>query len=224
MTTVEVIYAIAALASGIAAVAAWIAKIRWSQEYAEAKEAQIDMLKAHIESLEKLSPMKIQEYFESVTSQLEGFIDRLKDQLDEAQTKGDELQQLISSLELEGEARKAELGKAIEEKAAIEHEAAHLENQLKIAESTPPMQIRVPSISTGTYEELVQSSSGLQEAMGGPPSIFYPSSSAIASLDAGYRAGLLAEQQRRASFVWPKKDDEDQDQEDVDTEAEDVDE
>lgn len=36
---VDWIYAGAALASGIAAVAAWIAKIRWSREFSAAKEA-----------------------------------------------------------------------------------------------------------------------------------------------------------------------------------------
>lgn len=39
--TIQMIYALAVSASAIAAVLAWVAKIRWANEYKEAKEAQI---------------------------------------------------------------------------------------------------------------------------------------------------------------------------------------
>jgi len=43
--TAELIYALAALASAVAAILAWVAKIRWASEYKEAKEAQIQQWK-----------------------------------------------------------------------------------------------------------------------------------------------------------------------------------
>ncbi len=58
------------LFSAIAAVLAWAAKLRWSKEYAaakdeviKAKEAQIELLKNEIQALRELSPVKIREYF-----------------------------------------------------------------------------------------------------------------------------------------------------------------
>jgi chromosome segregation ATPase len=49
----KLVYALAALGSVIAAVLAWIAKLRWASEYEKAKNAQIDSLKSQIETLEK---------------------------------------------------------------------------------------------------------------------------------------------------------------------------
>lgn len=67
-----------ALASAVAAVLAWAAKLRWSKEYAaakdeviRAKDAQIELLRNGIENLRSLTPMKIREYFLSVKKQLE---------------------------------------------------------------------------------------------------------------------------------------------------------
>ena len=66
----EIIYAIGASAGAIAAVLAWVAKIRWSKEYRmaldesiQAKDAQIDTLKEQLTAYKELSPMKIREYF-----------------------------------------------------------------------------------------------------------------------------------------------------------------
>jgi DNA repair exonuclease SbcCD ATPase subunit len=81
----ELIQAIAAIASALAAVLAWVAKIRWSNEFAAAKdetirtkEAQIEFLEREIKGLQEMTPMKIREYFLSVTEQLEEFNDRLQ--------------------------------------------------------------------------------------------------------------------------------------------------
>ena len=84
---------ITSLLSAIAAVLAWAAKLRWSKEYAaakdeviKAKEAQIELLKNEIETLRELSPVKIREYFVSVKTQLEEYIDLQKSQIRDAET------------------------------------------------------------------------------------------------------------------------------------------
>lgn len=83
---------ITSLLSAIAAVLAWAAKLRWSQEFAaakdeviRAKEAQIELLKNEIQSLHELSPVKIREYFLSVKTQLEEYIDLQKSQINDAE-------------------------------------------------------------------------------------------------------------------------------------------
>jgi len=84
---------ITSLVSAIAAVLAWVAKLRWSKEYAaakdeviRAKEAQIELLKIEIQTLHELSPVKIREYFVSVKTQLEEYIDLQKSQIKDAET------------------------------------------------------------------------------------------------------------------------------------------
>ena len=72
------IYAFAAIASSLAAVLAWAAKLWWSKEFGAAKdeiirarEAQIGLLESEVQNLKELTPMKIREYFLSVKVQLE---------------------------------------------------------------------------------------------------------------------------------------------------------
>ena len=60
---VQLIYAAAALLSALSAVLAWIAKLKWSQEFADSKNAQIEQLNSQIRQLQELTPMKIREYF-----------------------------------------------------------------------------------------------------------------------------------------------------------------
>ena len=54
---------IIAVLSVIAAILAWWAKIRWSEEYREAKDAQIQLLESHIATLRDLSSVKIREHY-----------------------------------------------------------------------------------------------------------------------------------------------------------------
>jgi HD-GYP domain-containing protein (c-di-GMP phosphodiesterase class II) len=108
MDITTVISLITALLSSIVAILAWIAKIRWSKEFSDAKdeiirakESQITSLENEVRFLHELSPMKIREYFLSVRSQLEEIIDDKEIQLskfkDELKVKEDELAQLQNS-------------------------------------------------------------------------------------------------------------------------------
>jgi hypothetical protein len=87
----DLLYALAAVASAVAALLAWIAKIRWSKEFVTAKneiiqskDAQIALLEREIQGLRELTPMKIREYFLSVREQLEEYNETLKKDLEKA--------------------------------------------------------------------------------------------------------------------------------------------
>jgi hypothetical protein len=99
------IYAVAALASSLAAMLAWASKLWWAKEYAaakdetiHAKEAQIELLKTEVQNLRELTPMKLREYFLSVKEQLEEYNDKLREELEadrkEIQKKESELQRM----------------------------------------------------------------------------------------------------------------------------------
>ncbi|MEW5870754.1 MAG: hypothetical protein AB1894_15885 [Chloroflexota bacterium] len=112
MDLIQLIQIITTLASAIAAVLAWCAKIAWSKEFAiaknetiKAKEAEIKArdafiatLEREINSLRELSPMKIREYFVSVMSQLEEYNEKLKEDLKQAREDVSAMEQNISSL------------------------------------------------------------------------------------------------------------------------------
>ncbi len=98
------------LLSILAAILAWLAKLRWSKEYAaakdetiRAKDAQIDALKQQIENLKDLTPNKLREYFESTRTSLEEYIEKLKIQLREAKDKTSQKSQQITNLEDKGQ-------------------------------------------------------------------------------------------------------------------------
>lgn len=106
MNWVTLLYAVSAVASALAAVLAWAAKLLWSKEYAAAKDeiigakqAQIELLKNEIENLRNLTPMKIREYFISVKEQLEEYIDSLQGQLDNAHAEIQEKDLAIANYE-----------------------------------------------------------------------------------------------------------------------------
>ncbi|MEP6912632.1 MAG: hypothetical protein ABI923_07750, partial [bacterium] len=83
MATADLIYSLAVLTSAIAAILAWIAKIRWSREFKEAKEAQIEMLREQINTLERLSPPVLLGWVESVERIAEKQIATLENQIKE---------------------------------------------------------------------------------------------------------------------------------------------
>lgn len=108
MDVTTIISLVTALFSSIVAILAWVAKIRWSKEFSDAKdeiirakESQIASLENEVRFLHELSPMKIREYFLSVRSQLEEIIDDKEVQLrkfkDELKIKETELSQLQNS-------------------------------------------------------------------------------------------------------------------------------
>lgn len=98
METIDLIYSLAVLASALAAILAWIAKIRWSREFKEAKEAQIEMLREQISTLERLSPPVLLGWVESVERIAEKQIATLENQIQEREEDLRQSQQDIEQL------------------------------------------------------------------------------------------------------------------------------
>lgn len=114
------LYPTITLLSVLAAVLAWAAKLMWAKEYKEAKEAQIELLKEQIKSLEELTPMKVREFYISTKQQLEEYIEKLQGDL---KTKTLELERLAKS----GEDRAAEIEQLTIEKGELENKIYDLE-------------------------------------------------------------------------------------------------
>lgn len=145
MNFVDIIYALAALACGTAAVLAWLAKVKWSKEFATAKDAtisakdaviqskdvQIESINAQLDSLRELTPMKIREYFLSVRMQLEEYNNELQKQLERAtveiESKNRHIEELISR---QGEEWPDMIIQLQEERDEIKKTAENLEKQV----------------------------------------------------------------------------------------------
>jgi len=91
MTNTILQYSITIL-SLVAAILAWVSKLKWSKEYSRAKDEIIRLKDAEIEQLKELNPIKIREYFQSVKTQLEEYNDRLQCQLAIAEERIEELE------------------------------------------------------------------------------------------------------------------------------------
>lgn len=81
----EIFSWVIAVLSLVSALVAWLVKLRWSSEFAKAKDAQIDGLKARIAELEHMNPARVKEYNELLRGQLEKYNDELKAKLDETE-------------------------------------------------------------------------------------------------------------------------------------------
>jgi predicted RNase H-like nuclease (RuvC/YqgF family) len=86
---VDIVSSVITIGSLIAAILAWIAKLKWSKEFEKAKdetikakEAQIAALEREVKSLQDMTPMKLREYFNSVKEQLEEYNEELRKQLE----------------------------------------------------------------------------------------------------------------------------------------------
>lgn len=118
------------LGSVIAAILAWVAKLRWSKEFADAKDAvisakdeqikirqtQIEFLEQQIESLKEQTPGKLREYYKSVQVGLE--------------ESNDHLQQELAEMKLRLKAKDTELIGASEREENLKKEIGLKENQI----------------------------------------------------------------------------------------------
>jgi len=101
----EALYIVAIIVSGIGAILAWLAKLKWSKEFGSAKDAtinakdaiisskdaQIQNLKTELDNLRELNSIKIREYFISTKEQLEEYNDKLQQELNRAKAEADRL-------------------------------------------------------------------------------------------------------------------------------------
>jgi chromosome segregation ATPase len=121
----------------LAAVLAWLAKLRWSKEYSQAKDeiirskdAQIELLKQQIQNLMELNPVKLKEYFNTVKEQLEKYNDLLKEQLEVAKKEIEQKQQAINELLSKKEENEETVFKLNKEKEKLENNVKNLEDEL----------------------------------------------------------------------------------------------
>lgn len=95
----EIINALITLGAIVAAILAWVAKIRWAKEYAaakdetiKAKEAQLEVLRERINALRDLTPPKLMEAFKVMRTQVEEYNNSLQSELLQASQQIDSLQ------------------------------------------------------------------------------------------------------------------------------------
>lgn len=145
----EWLYLGTSLASALAAVLAWAAKLWWGKEHIAAKnetiaakESQIELLGREIEMYRELTPMKIREYFVSVRTQLEEQIDALKEEL---ARKDQELRERESA-ELDDKERK----QTVEDRAQLSLRTEDIERLMRVITETYDQRVDsiVASIST----------------------------------------------------------------------------
>ncbi len=172
----EWIYVVSSIASSLAAVLAWAAKLWWGREFAaakdeiiKAKDAQIELLKSEIDSLKELTPMKIREYFLSVREQMEEYNNLLQKQLDEAHKELETKSAEIDNLRREGEKNANEIEKLEEDRQRIANAATRLEGQLtelqQRYENQKELFIKIPRIDVNMYEGIGISLKNLTDAM-----------------------------------------------------------
>lgn len=172
----EWLYVISTIASSLAAVLAWAAKLWWGREFAaakdeiiKAKEAQIELLTREVSSLKELTPMKIREYFLSVREQMEEYNNLLKNQLDDAHEQLESRTNEIEKLKQDGEKSAAEIKMIEDERQRIAEAATNLEHQLislkNKYESDDVVVMRMPKIDVQFIEKLNASLKDLSVAM-----------------------------------------------------------
>lgn len=127
--------------STFGAMLAWIAKIRWSKEYAQAKDetikskdAQIQLLERTIQTYKDFSPEVIWRQYESVKKASDEYIKVNDEEKNAAQLELSKLRTEIEKEKLSGQNRTAELEKKY---YLLEKEKDNLENELNIMRSNP---------------------------------------------------------------------------------------
>jgi predicted nuclease with TOPRIM domain len=168
----DTIYAVVALVSLAGAVLAWLAKLRWSREFAAAKDEIIRVKDAHIETLNKeisglreLTPMRIREYFVSVKEQLEEYNDLLQGQLDKAKNEVAAREAEIATLRAEGTQQTSRIQRLQRELEDISKASSQLENQLSVLrkkyESEDVIVFTLPKIDPSIFADIAKSTATL---------------------------------------------------------------
>ena len=168
----EWFYLITVLASSLAAVLAWLAKLRWSKEFAaakdatiEAKDAQIDGLKREIESLRELTPMKLREYYLSIKQQLEEYIEALHQQLAGAKAEIEAKNAAIATLRTQGTMQSQHLQGLERDRDALQQKTSALEHQLKQIEADALGIPRIPELDLEAVRRTFAVSNELRTAL-----------------------------------------------------------
>lgn len=164
--TETTLFAGAALASAIAAIIAWIAKLRWSREYKAvieqqlcAKDEVISLLEKRIATIQEMNPIAIREYYLSVKSQLEEYIKALQTKLDEKSLEVETNQADIQRLAAAGESHKEEVARLRVDRDQLQLELALLRAALdkvdRARDNAAPL-LDAPDTATASLREAVE--------------------------------------------------------------------
>jgi chromosome segregation ATPase len=153
----ETLYAIITGLSIISTILAWIAKIRWSKEYAlakdeiiKSKEAEITSVKeqlkikdelikvkeSQIEHLNSLNPPKLKEYYDSIKSGLEAYNDTLKEELEKSKINFSNTIEKLNKLEPENQTNKLLIETLSSEKDELRQKIDMLSKQIEMQNQT----------------------------------------------------------------------------------------
>jgi predicted RNase H-like nuclease (RuvC/YqgF family) len=176
----DIIYAIAALCSVIASILAWVAKIKWSKEFADAKDAalqakdaevkakdaHIATLSSEIDSLKHLTPMKIREYFESVKAQLSEYNDSLQQQLGTANNEIQKKDSAIKELQAHGTQQSSTIDILQKQKLEMQKEMEALQQKAKALSDISGWHFPISSLDPDLFQGINESSKRLSDMFG----------------------------------------------------------
>jgi flagellar basal body-associated protein FliL len=174
----EWLYIIITIISGIAAILAWLAKLRWSKEFAEAKDAciaakeeQVRTLQLQIDQLRDLTPIKLREFYIKMKEQLEEYNDALQAELSKAKQEMCRKTETITELTGQGAAQVNLIADLNSEKQAIETKVRKLEAQVEQLKqrspflwSLPKMNWEFPELDSTVLSDISNSFKDLQNA------------------------------------------------------------
>lgn len=153
----EIVYIIITGLSIISTILAWITKIRWSKEYALAKdeiirskEAEISSIKeqlkiknelinvkeSQIQHLNTLNPTKLKEYYDSIKSGLEAYNNTLQEELQKSKTELSSTIDKLNKLEPENQTNKLLIEALTIEKSNLSQRIETLSNQIEVQSET----------------------------------------------------------------------------------------
>lgn len=156
MMWTDILQLLVTLASAVAAILAWVAKLRWSEEYAKAKDetirakgaqiellerqvienakekdAQIEALKQRIEGLHELNSPKIREHYLSMKEQLEEHIHQLETDITSRKREIEEKEKEITLLNDSGKKNMSLIHELVAKRGNLENEIILLKNELE---------------------------------------------------------------------------------------------
>ncbi len=181
MNTVEIVQSITIVASVIAAILAWVAKLKWSKEFAAAKDEVIKALNAQlaakddtisavkaqlvvkeeiikskdneIDNLRDLTPMKLREYFTSVKTQLEEYNEELKNQLEISRAELEKKKELLQKILPENKANETKIRELDDSRSELNNKIIKLESEIEQEQET------LNSIASIEEEDLIKEAS-----------------------------------------------------------------
>jgi hypothetical protein len=94
------LYLIAIILSLLSSIISWVVKLKWSKEFKEAKDAQINMLKEKVEFYKELTPKKVKELYAETNESLKEVIKNLEEQLNKSNNDIVDLQNILETVRL----------------------------------------------------------------------------------------------------------------------------